>query len=183
MSRVWIIQSKEIAISVGRMKMDANFFGIANTDEQQMLSDSHVFVREVWQKGILDTKRIQRLYHIIFSGDVVVIPSYLNDETIYKVIEYSKDKNAFIVMCLYENYQFTNTIAEAIDLTVHYGQEQVPIFTKEIIVNSKQSIDKAIGTILMLYKNNLSDFDTELIEGAQNFDGIPWYDEIIYMRT
>lgn len=187
MSRVWVVQSKEIAVSIARMKKDANFIGIASEEEQQEMIDNHVFLREVWDEGGLSEKRIQRLYHNIFEGDIVICPSILGEDVINKIVKYSKENGALVVFCLYDELTLNSDITLDLDFVIHYGQVRTDDFSAHICLSCEESINKAIGTILMILsiskKAIIKDYNIQLIKKAESMKEIPWYDEIVYMRT
>ena len=184
MSRVWIVQSVDMAISIGRMKMDANYFGVATQSGLEKLVSNHVFTPEVWSEGELTMKRLQRLYHNLRQWDVVICPSSLSVEELERINRYAKERKAVTVLGVV-THDIDAPVAGLYDLVVHSGQVDGAESKRELKLASREGVVNALGVIIMnlpqVLTNNLKDYNVDLISCAESMEAQPWYDEVIQM--
>lgn len=192
MSRIYVLQSPGIAVAAARMKADVNFLGAVDERTADWLSDNHVFLRETWAPGEVTVKQLQRLYHRLFPGDMLVMDGTLPDELMAKASTYARELGAKVVIGIQgtgisgspsSEAEAVRAVGDLADILVHTPNARWSGNPGTIVsLESGDNLEAWVGAMALCLMNGLSlERSRSFCERAAAFKGeLPWYDEVAY---
>lgn len=192
MSRIYVLQAPGIAVAAARMKADVNFLGAVDERSADWLSDNHVFLRERWMPGEVSVKQLQRLYHRLFPGDMLVMDGSLPDELMAKAASYARELGAMVVIGLKgtgisgspsSEADALMAVGDSADILVHTPNARWSGNPGTIVaLESGDNLEAWVGAMALCLMNGLSlERSRSFCGRAAAFEGeLPWYDEVAY---
>lgn len=181
MARTYVLQAPRIAVAAARMKADVNYIGVQDEETVAWLQANHVFVRDVWRDGHITVRRLQRLYHQLFPGDVLMMDGSLPENTMRKAISYAQAQGARIVVCLEAGQTVADTIIPMTDVLICYQAGFDPVADNIIVLDEALSSVAWAGALALCLMNgqNRERFEPFCYQAA-SMGELPWYDEVAY---
>jgi hypothetical protein len=181
MSRIYVLQSPRIAAAAARMKADVNFLGVVDATRAQWLKENHVFLRDVWHWGELTVRRLQRLHHRLFPGDLLFMDGSLAEPLIVKAAAYARERRTSVIICIAEGEVASPEICRQADFLVTRGGTLQGEPGTLISLDTGENMEAWAGAMALCLMNGLSvERLHPFCKRAAAFAELPWYDEIAY---
>jgi len=188
MSRIYVLQAPRMAVAAARMKADVNFLGAVDIETADWLSDNHVFIRESWETGEVSVKQLQRLYHRLFPGDLLVMDGSLPDELMRKAAGYARELEARVVIGLKSSGTSVEgatvkDVGDLADILVHAPDARWTGNPGTIVpLEAADNLEAWVGAMALCLMNGLSlEQSRSFCKRAAGFkEELPWYDEVAY---
>jgi hypothetical protein len=182
MSRIYVLQSPRIAVAAARMKADVNFLGTIDAQTAEWLSDNHVFLRETWETGEVTVKQLQRLYHRLLPGDLLVMDGSLPDGLRKKASLYARELGARVVIGISESASVED-VGDLADILVHAPNVRLTGNPGIVVpLEAADNLEAWVGAMALCLMNGLSlEQSRSFCKRASAFEEeLPWYDEVAY---
>lgn len=181
MSRIYVLQSPQLAVSAARMKADANYIGMLDKTTAAWLEENHVFIRDSWEHAKMNERRLQRLYHRLFPGDIFMTELHGEEELVVKALEYASELVAKKILCVRKDETASARVCELADMIISQEGTIQGNPSELIELGADENIDGAAGALAFCCMNELELKQSEtFIRKAAALPGLPWYDEIAY---
>ncbi|WP_391574988.1 hypothetical protein [Cohnella sp.] len=187
MSRIYVLQSPRMAVAAARMKADVNFLGAVDDQTANWLSDNHVFLRDSWAQGGVTVKRLQRLYHRLFPGDLLIVDGSLPDELMMKAALYARELGARVVIGLKgagisSESNDAKDVGDLADILVHAPNAMWNGDPRAIVpLEAADNLEAWVGAMSLCLMNGLGlEQSWSFCKRAAASEELPWYDEVAY---
>lgn len=191
-----------MAAAAAMMKADVNFLGAIDEQTGRWLEERHVFLRDAWETGDVTVRRLQRLYHRLFPGDLLILDGTLPDPLTVRAAAYARERGARVLIGLAatsrredaharkaratdartDEAAIPKAVGDGADLLVFHASVSWSGQPREAIgLADGDNLEAWVGAMALCLMNGLDlERSREFCRRAAGFADLPWYDEVAY---